>query len=439
MTMVRRVDSVNGKRHRIDSKASFQRCANYITENDYYYEAGQDFEECRNRITSSQYERLSDEDKRRYVHVEKTRPDLIATTFGANVNDFVRDCLDDNERRGYGLERNLKRIAEHTILSFHPYDNVSPEKALEIGLKFAEECFADFKSLVSVHIDHENKGTIHVHILTNGVSCGNVFKDSNGNFVVNKPHKFHDGNKGGKRAGGCTMTQSKKVYERLARENNLHFSLMTKSEIRAYEKQQKAEPLRELLRNNRIDEVKKIYRQYAKECSLKAKTLDEFRTLMREKGVVVEINKSKKSMDFRPVQSKEERLTEKFVRITSKNLDRNGDGNYLHQYGWDEINEQIFKNMEQTVAKTFSDYRKTTPPERDKMIANSQNDDVRKSGAYFQKLQKDYDILKDMRKFVQDNTIKANRKELEKQIKQIDEIRRTVKYERNNTREDRTR
>ena len=57
----------------------------------------------------------------------------------------------------------------HIIQSFSPDDDVSPEQAHEIGMKFAEY-FPSFQIVVATHINREH---IHNHLIMNSVSFEN--------------------------------------------------------------------------------------------------------------------------------------------------------------------------------------------------------------------------------------------------------------------------
>ena len=57
--------------------------------------------------------------------------------------------------------------------SFSPDENITPETAHEIALKFAEEQFPEYEVLVATHTD---KAHIHSHFIINSVSCENGYK-----------------------------------------------------------------------------------------------------------------------------------------------------------------------------------------------------------------------------------------------------------------------
>lgn len=65
------------------------------------------------------------------------------------------------------------RMFYHLVQSFSPEENITPETAHEIALKFAEEQFPEYEVLVATHTD---KAHIHSHFVINSVSCTNGYK-----------------------------------------------------------------------------------------------------------------------------------------------------------------------------------------------------------------------------------------------------------------------
>ena len=65
------------------------------------------------------------------------------------------------------------RMFYHLVQSFSPEENITPETAHEIALKFAEREFPEYEVLVATHTD---KAHIHSHFIINSVSCENGYK-----------------------------------------------------------------------------------------------------------------------------------------------------------------------------------------------------------------------------------------------------------------------
>lgn len=65
------------------------------------------------------------------------------------------------------------RMFYHLVQSFSPEENITPETAHEIALKFAEREFSEYEVLVATHTDRAH---IHSHFIINSVSCENGYK-----------------------------------------------------------------------------------------------------------------------------------------------------------------------------------------------------------------------------------------------------------------------
>lgn len=67
------------------------------------------------------------------------------------------------------------KMYKHYIQSFSPEDNITPEKAHEIAVKFAEENFLarGFKCYVATHLDKDH---IHTHFIMDNVNFENGLK-----------------------------------------------------------------------------------------------------------------------------------------------------------------------------------------------------------------------------------------------------------------------
>ena len=59
------------------------------------------------------------------------------------------------------------RMYAHNIISWHKDEKITPEEAYEFGKEFVEQWFAEFQTLMAVHVDRNH---IHLHMVTNTVS-----------------------------------------------------------------------------------------------------------------------------------------------------------------------------------------------------------------------------------------------------------------------------
>ena len=105
-------------------------------------------------------------------------------------------------------------LAHHLIQSFSTEDNITPEKALEIGEEFMRRLFPDYQYVIAVHLDREHT---HVHIVMNSV-----------NFRTHK--KLHSNHK--------TLEEMRRVSDELCAENGL---IVITPEFKASRKKMKAD------------------------------------------------------------------------------------------------------------------------------------------------------------------------------------------------------
>lgn len=65
------------------------------------------------------------------------------------------------------------RMYYHLLQSFHPDEQLTPETAHEIAIRFAEENFKGYEVLVATHVDRDH---IHSHFVINSVNAENSYK-----------------------------------------------------------------------------------------------------------------------------------------------------------------------------------------------------------------------------------------------------------------------
>lgn len=89
----------------------------------------------------------------------------------------------------YGTHRG-NRKAYHLIQSFAPDDDITPEKALEIGKQYADLVTGGkYEYVIATHID---KGHIHNHIIFNATSCKNYRKYHHGKDDIQRIRDLSD-------------------------------------------------------------------------------------------------------------------------------------------------------------------------------------------------------------------------------------------------------
>lgn len=77
----------------------------------------------------------------------------------------------------------------HYTQSFRDGENISPQKAHEIALKFAEDNFKGFEVLVATHVDNEH---LHSHFIINSVSFETGMKLHSGPDTLQKLRAYSD-------------------------------------------------------------------------------------------------------------------------------------------------------------------------------------------------------------------------------------------------------
>ena len=94
---------------------------------------------------------------------EKTKGMLLVDSFGC-VPEFAAQQMEATARKN---KRGGCRKAYHLMQSFAPEDNITPEKALEIGRQFADGVTrGKHQYVIAVHTDRDH---IHCHIIFNAV------------------------------------------------------------------------------------------------------------------------------------------------------------------------------------------------------------------------------------------------------------------------------
>lgn len=109
-----------------------------------------------------------------YVSRKDKKTDKVLTSgvgLDANVDKAFAEIM--YNKRSYNKVSG--KMYKHYIQSFSPEDNITPEKAHEIAVKFAEENFLarGFKCYVATHLDKDH---IHTHFIMDNVNFENGLK-----------------------------------------------------------------------------------------------------------------------------------------------------------------------------------------------------------------------------------------------------------------------
>ena len=81
------------------------------------------------------------------------------------------------------------RMYYHLLRSFHPDEQLTPETAHEIALRFAEENFSGYEVLVATHVDRNH---IHSHLVINSVNADNGYKYHSDNKEIKRLRNSSD-------------------------------------------------------------------------------------------------------------------------------------------------------------------------------------------------------------------------------------------------------
>lgn len=102
------------------------------------------------------------------LNFEKTHGQFIEVTGPYESDSIDADTITKEwvrEKRLWG--KDFGRMYAHNIISFHKYENITPEQVLRIALRLTRMFFREYQCLIAVHQD---KNHLHAHIITNTVS-----------------------------------------------------------------------------------------------------------------------------------------------------------------------------------------------------------------------------------------------------------------------------
>ena len=81
------------------------------------------------------------------------------------------------------------RMYYHLLQSFHPDENLTPETAHEIALRFTEENFPGYEVLIATHVDRNH---IHSHMVINSVNAESGYKYHSDNKEIQRLRNSSD-------------------------------------------------------------------------------------------------------------------------------------------------------------------------------------------------------------------------------------------------------
>lgn len=104
------------------------------------------------------------------------------------------NCTPENAYEEFIIVKELREndkgvMAHHFTQNFDPKDNITPEKALELGRELAEKNFEGHQVIIATHIDKEH---IHNHLIVNSVNYQTGLKLVNNNKLLEQLKSYSD-------------------------------------------------------------------------------------------------------------------------------------------------------------------------------------------------------------------------------------------------------
>ena len=117
---------------------------------------------------------------------DKTDGGYLVSSFGCSIETAaIEMMLTASQGRNIG-----NRIGYHMLQSFSPEDNITPEKAHELGKEFADKMLkGKFEYVIATHIDKDH---IHNHIIFNATSFYDLNKYHHDNKDTQRMHEIND-------------------------------------------------------------------------------------------------------------------------------------------------------------------------------------------------------------------------------------------------------
>lgn len=237
------------------------------------------------------------------------REDYRISSLNCDGEDFAISCMRANLR--YGKNQKKEDVkSHHYIISFDPRDGpdngLTVDRAQELGEQFCKDHFPGHQALVCTHPDgHNHSGNIHVHIVINSLRIEEVpllpYMDRPADTRAGCKHRCTDAAMEYFRAEVMQMCQRENLYQI----DLLHGSKnrITEREYWAKKKGQRAIDLEnetrraegKPLNHTKFETDKERLRQTIRRALYKAKSFDEFSSLLLQEGVTVKESRGRYS------------------------------------------------------------------------------------------------------------------------------------------------
>ena len=262
----------------------------------------------------------------------KTKGGCLVSSFGCSVGTAAIEMkLTAAQGRKTG-----NRIGYHMFQSFSPEDELTPEKAHELGKEFADQMLkGKYEYVISTHID---KGHIHNHIIFNSTSF----------YDFKKYH--HD---------KADTQRMQSINDKICTENNLSV-IEKKSGARGKSRY-------EYLQSKAGNSWKDKLRADIDKSILEAKSFDDFVEIMKLEGYAVE--RRGKFYRFKAPEQ------ERFIRLKESTLGADYTEEAIIQRIANPVKDKNIKKEETKAVETKSEASKKaeTATSKDKKIAKKQD------------------------------------------------------------------
>ena len=99
------------------------------------------------------------------------------------VNCVAQSAYNEKMNTKLRYKKASGRMYYHQLQSFQPDENLTPETAHEIALRFTEENFPGYEVLIATHVDRNH---IHSHFVINSVNADNGYKYHSDNKEIQR-------------------------------------------------------------------------------------------------------------------------------------------------------------------------------------------------------------------------------------------------------------
>lgn len=100
-----------------------------------------------------------------YVSEQKKTEEKLMS--GKDCSEEPKQAIEDMKMTKEIYKKTTGRQYKHFVQSFNPNDNITPEKAHQIGKEWAEKTFKGYEVFIATHTDKEH---LHNHFVVNSVS-----------------------------------------------------------------------------------------------------------------------------------------------------------------------------------------------------------------------------------------------------------------------------